>query len=463
MNSEQPFPEIDSSLLAGLNRVAAASASAGADESERLARARLRELASEQAHARYEFEEEIGRGGMGIVYRVRDTDLQRAMAMKVVLGRSGEGGSVACNPVMLARFLEEARVTGQLDHPGIVPLHDLGIDARGCAYFTMRLVRGRHLGEVFALALEGAEGWTRERLVEALVKVCEALGYAHAKGVVHRDLKPQNVMTGRFGEVYVMDWGVAKVLGRAQVATAGRETSTASMSFVRVAQGDSNGGVTIAGSVFGTPAYMAPEQARGAIDEVDEHSDVYSFGAILYHLLAGHPPYTPPGTKVSSSTLLRWVIEGPPEPLAVVAAHAPRDLVAVCEKAMAREKADRYADMHEIADDLRAWLAGRPVSALPLTLTVARGALVPALSVGCCGAAGRDARRRDSACGGSPRSAPISCARPRSTTPRAKRACSRSSTSSTRRASSRASTERTSRSRTTGATSPARSRCRRLS
>jgi serine/threonine protein kinase len=369
MNAEQPFPEIDSSLLAGLNRVAAASASAGADESERLARARLRELASEQAHARYELEEEIGRGGMGIVYRVRDTDLQRAMAMKVVLGRSGEGGSVACNPVMLARFLEEARVTGQLDHPGIVPLHDLGIDARGCAYFTMRLVRGRHLGEVFALALEGAEGWTRERIVEALVKVCEALDYAHAKGVVHRDLKPQNVMTGRFGEVYLMDWGVAKVLGRAQVATTGRGSSTASMSFVRVAQGDSSGGVTIAGSVFGTPAYMAPEQARGATDEVDEHSDVYSFGAILYHLLAGHPPYTPPGTQVSSSTLLRWVIEGPPEPLAAVAAHAPRDLVAVCEKAMAREKADRYADMREIADDLRAWLAGRPVSALPLTLT----------------------------------------------------------------------------------------------
>ena len=138
-------------------------------------------------------------------------------------------------------------------------------------------------------------------MVEALVKVCEALGYAHAKGVVHRDLKPQNVMAGRFGEVYVMDWGVAKVLGRAQVATTSRATSTASMSFVRVAQGDSSGGVTIAGSVFGTPAYMAPEQARGAIDEVDEHSDVYSFGAILYHLLAGHPPYTPPGTKVSST------------------------------------------------------------------------------------------------------------------------------------------------------------------
>ncbi len=374
MTIEPPFPDIDSALLAGLARLAAEAPGAGAGESERLARARLSEFAAEQARARYQLEEEIGRGGMGIVYRVRDTDLRRALAMKVVLGRQGMSGdgSVACDPVMLARFLEEARVTGQLDHPGTVPLHDLGIDARGCVYFTMRLVRGRHLAEVFELTRNGEEGWTRERVVEALVKVCEALAYAHAKGVVHRDLKPQNVMTGRFGEVYVMDWGVAKVRSRAEAKA--EQSSSASVSLVRVTgHGSNGGGVTIAGSVFGTPAYMAPEQARGAIEEVDARSDIYSLGAILYHLLGGHPPYTPPGTQVSGNTVLLWVIEGPPKPLAAIAANAPRELVAVCEKAMQRDKSARYADTRELADDLRAWLAGRPVSALRLT-PIARAA-----------------------------------------------------------------------------------------
>jgi hypothetical protein len=171
-------------------------------------------------------------------------------------------------------------------------------------------------------------------------------------------------MTGRFGEVYVMDWGVAKVLGRS--SEPGVETTTATMTLVRVASGDSPGGVTIAGSVFGTPAYMAPEQARGAIEDVDARSDVYSIGAMLYHLLAGHPPYTPKGTKVSGHTILMWVIEGPPRPLAAIAAHAPPELVAICEKAMQRDQADRYADVRELADDLRAWLQGRPVSVYTL-------------------------------------------------------------------------------------------------
>lgn len=370
--TEPLFPDIDSALLAGLARFAAQSPGPGADESERLARARLSEFAAEQARVRYQLEEEIGRGGMGVVYRVRDTDLRRALAMKVVLGHESSGeGSVACDPLMLARFLEEARVTGQLDHPGIVPLHDLGIDARGCVYFTMRLVRGRHLGEVLDVLSSRAESWTRERVVEVLVKVCEALSYAHAKGVVHRDLKPQNVMTGRFGEVYVMDWGVAKVRSHAEQET--DERSGASLSLVRVTSHGSSDGVTIAGSVFGTPAYMAPEQARGAIDEVDARSDIYSLGAILYHLLAGHPPYTPPGTKVSGNTMLLWVIEGPPKALSAFAVNAPRELVAVCEKAMQRDRAARYHEMRELAEDLRAWLAGRPVSALRLT-PIARAA-----------------------------------------------------------------------------------------
>jgi serine/threonine protein kinase len=373
MSSYDSFPEVDSTLLAGLARTASIATGDAGDASERSARERLRALAAEAGRKRYVLKGEIGRGGMGVVFRVEDADLRRTLAMKVALrGRSGAArGAEENDPVLLARFLEEARVTARLDHPGIVPLHEVGMDQRGRAYFTMRLVRGRHLGEVFDLARRGQEGWSRERVVEALVKACEAMAYAHSKGIVHRDLKPQNVMTGRFGEVYVMDWGVAKILEQRSAAPA--DSLAPDVTRAYASDTDSGGVVTVAGTVFGTPVYMAPEQARGEIDRLDARSDVYSMGAILYELVAGHPPYTPPGARVSIHTVLKWVVEGPPAPLANVAHDAPRDLIAVCEKAMARDPARRYADMRALADDLRAWLAGRPVSALPLT-PLARGA-----------------------------------------------------------------------------------------
>ncbi len=366
MSAPDAFPEVESSLASRLARLNASSvANPESDETETLARERLRQIAAENADLRYVFEEEIARGGMGIVYRVQDTELRRHLAMKVAIdeGVSDRSSSSRFDPVLLARFLEEARVTGQLDHPGIVPLHEVGIDARGRVYFTMRWVRGVDLGHVFDLARQGDREWTREKALEALVKVCQATGFAHSKGVVHRDLKPQNVMTGRFGEVYVMDWGVAKVLDRPHA----KPRADASLSLIHLSADESAHAVTIAGSVFGTPAYIAPEQARGEIDRVDARSDIYSIGAILYHLLAGHAPYTPPGTKVSPYILLKWVIDGPPAQLAKLAPDAPSDLVAVCEKAMAREPSARYANTAELADDLRAWLVGRPVSARPLS------------------------------------------------------------------------------------------------
>ena len=157
---------------------------------------------------------------MGTILRVWDGDLRRNLAMKVMHGRGvgssspGEGAGGAVDQERLGRFLEEAQITGQLDHPGVVPVHDLGIDSKGRCYFTMRFVRGRELKEVFDLAREHKEGWTRTKVLGAILKVCEAMAYAHSKGVVHRDLKPANVMVGRFGETYVMDWGLARVLGR---------------------------------------------------------------------------------------------------------------------------------------------------------------------------------------------------------------------------------------------------------
>ncbi len=321
--------------------------------------------AADPTRRRYVLQGELGRGGMGVVYKVLDTDLHRTLAMKVALhARASTTPSTDGDPDALERFLEEAQVTGQLDHPGIVPLHELGIDANGRVYFTMRMVRGRNLAEVFELARRGEEGWTEERVLIALVRACEAIAYAHAKGVVHRDLKPANVMTGRFGEVYVMDWGLAKVRGRSTGRRSASE-STQSVIYSRRASGDAGDPLqTSHGTIFGTPAYMSPEQARGDVDQLDARSDVYSLGAMLYHYLTGSPPYSHPGAKVSAHTLLQWVLEGPPKPVRKLAPHAAPELAAICEKAMTRDREGRYPDAQAFAEDVRAHLAGRPVSAL---------------------------------------------------------------------------------------------------
>ena len=165
---------------------------------------------------RYRVGDEIGHGGMGRVLRVRDEDLHRDLAMKVLrtqgpepLHRESPHGSRH-----VARFLEEAQVTGQLDHPGIVPVHELGLDADGRVYFTMKLVEGRDLQAIFDLVFLEKEGWNETRALGVILKACEAIAYAHKKDVIHRDLKPANVMVGSFGEVYVMDWGLARVLHR---------------------------------------------------------------------------------------------------------------------------------------------------------------------------------------------------------------------------------------------------------
>src|SRR5688572_3374867 len=187
------------------------------------------------------------------------------------------------------------------------------------------------------------------------------MAFAHSRGVVHRDLKPANVMVGSFGETYVMDWGLARVAGHAE-PTRVRLTAHPAPSGAGAEEGEARSPhLTLAGSIVGTPAYMAPEQARGEIEAVDERSDIYAAGAMLYHLLAGHRPYAPPGVKRDALELLRAVSQGPPAP--IVDRDAPPELVAVCEKAMARAPAARYASMRALAEDLQAYLEGRVVRA----------------------------------------------------------------------------------------------------
>jgi hypothetical protein len=320
---------------------------------------------------------------MGVVLEVTDRELQRTVAVKLLYSATEpevNPGSREQSSPTLARFLEESLVTAQLDHPGIAPVFERGFDDAGRAYFTMRVVRGRELGEIFDAARSGADGWNLARAVGVLVKVCQAVAYAHSKGVIHRDLKPSNVMVGEFGEVYVMDWGVAKVVGRPLATASSFAEGAASASNVvspRSARVDlvavevcEKGSLpdssevfrTLEGSVVGTPVYMPPEQARGRLEEVDHRSDLYAIGAVLYRLLTGTAPYASPGSRPASAVLERVRREAP-QPIRSLSRDAPLELVAICKKAMARDKAARYGSCLDLAEDLQSWLDGRVVGA----------------------------------------------------------------------------------------------------
>jgi len=330
-------------------------------------RDRLHHLA---AHAdRYELREEVARGGMGVILKVWDKDLRRTLAMKAAFG----GVPDAKDPVSLAqvtRFLEEAQITGQLDHPGVVPVHELGVDEEGRLFFTMRLVRGQTLDAVIRDARADKDGWNRARALDVMVRVCEAMAYAHSKGVIHRDIKPTNVMVGKFGEVYVMDWGLAKVIGRPDPhGVRLNESITLLRTQVRtdraedISRTPNSPYLTLEGTIVGTPPYMPPEQAEGRIDALDPRSDVYSVGALLYTLLTGRMPYVEPSQRAAASDVIMRLLAGPPPAVHEIDRTAPPELVAICEKAMARRREDRYADMVGMAEDIRAYVEGRVVRA----------------------------------------------------------------------------------------------------
>ncbi|MBL8896653.1 MAG: protein kinase [Planctomycetes bacterium] len=239
------------------------------------------QLSVEAIHGgRYQLLGEIGRGGMGVVMRGRDLDLGRDIAIKVLEPSRGQDAA------HLRRFLEEAQIGGQLQHPGLVPVHELGLYPDGRPFFTMKLVEGETLASILRRRVEPSQD--RWVLLNVLHKVCQTIAYAHARGVIHRDLKPANVMLGRFGEVQVIDWGLAKVLDPRAEPLPGDRPPAIDTEHVRThAEGSrSQSGVTL-----GTPAYMAPEQARGEIERVDQRADVFSLGAMLCEILIGNPPY----------------------------------------------------------------------------------------------------------------------------------------------------------------------------
>ena len=336
---------------------------------------------------RYTLLERIGSGGMGTVYRVRDERLRRVLALKVVLDRAfgrkqGSGSSRA-----LFRFLEEAQVMAQLDHPGVLPVHDIDVDEEGKPFFTMRLVDGQDLGSVIEAVHAGDEEWSLSRVIGVLVQVCQTLAYAHSKGVTHRDVKPLNVMIGAFGQVYVLDWGLAHVAGRAAVDPDCAEPADLPGSARRNEAGEHPELLTEPGQVVGTPAYLSPERARGEGDAAPS-SDVYAVGATLYQALTGEPPFAPELASGGSAAVLAAVREGPPRPVRRLARDAPSELVSICERAMAREPAGRYPSMQALADDLRAYVELRVVAAhrtgalVELQKWVARNRLAAGLAAG---------------------------------------------------------------------------------
>ena len=231
----------------------------------------------------------VARGGMGVIKSAHESTLQREVAMKLMLDDS--------KPVSVERFCLEAQVTAQLEHPNIVPVHELGLNAEGKPFYTMKLVRGISLKRVLEFLGSGdaetVRQWPLSALLTVFQKVCDALAFAHSKGVIHRDLKPANIMLGEYGEALVMDWGLAKLLGRDQHRTGKLKPRTLPETDTpQLADGDATTiGPTITGTVMGTPHYMPPEQANGEVELMDERTDIYALGAILYYILSLRPPF----------------------------------------------------------------------------------------------------------------------------------------------------------------------------
>ena len=314
---------------------------------------------------RYVVGEEVAKGGMGAVLQAREVTTRRTVAMKVMLGATEESA-----PDQL-RFIEEAQITAQLEHPNIVPVHELGADGKGRVFYTMKLVQGITLKKVFELLAQGVPQTVAKYPLSALLtifqKVCDAVAFAHSKGVIHRDLKPANIMIGHFGEVLVMDWGLAKAWRKPETALANGVAATVQeVESARADRGENF--ATREGSLMGTPPYMSPEQARGEVNALNGRSDIFSLGIIFYQLLTLRLPFSGKNAR----DIMQHIGAGAPvvPPLAMNKGAAPatlphcpghlvpQSLSAVALKALAFERERRYQEVKEMQDDLLAFQTG---------------------------------------------------------------------------------------------------------
>ncbi|MBL4846710.1 MAG: tetratricopeptide repeat protein [Planctomycetes bacterium] len=309
----------------------------------------------------FEQEAELGRGGMGVVLRVRDKRLGRGAALKLVLQPNAD---------LIRRFRREAEITARLDHPGIPPVYEAGTTPSGNHYLLMRLVEGKTLTEAIQAAHAEGAPLTREgpigALLEALVRISEAVAYAHSQGVIHRDLKPDNVMLGQFGEVLVMDWGLARDLSTPDIPFDGITTLPPEA----IAEAEANPALTQLGSVIGSPGYMSPEQAGGEV--VDERTDVFALGAILVAILTGSPPVegTTAINRLTQTVLGKFVLPQARRP------DAPAELQALAAAVLTVDREERLGHAGGFLRNLRAYLANEelPIYPYPLRVKIVRGA-----------------------------------------------------------------------------------------
>lgn len=301
-----------------------------------------------ESPGRYTREHLHAQGGMGRIKLVHDEYLRRDVALKELpvegseeRGNAQEGVTPISTP-REARFLQEARITGQLEHPSIVPVYELGHRADRTLYYTMKFVRGETLEQ----RIRGESSLAgRLLLLPHFVDLCQAVAYAHDRGVIHRDLKPSNVMVGTFGETMLIDWGLAKARGLEDVHASELAHTLRHISMGKV-EGIAN---TVYGQILGTPSYMPPEQAKGLLDQVDECSDVYSLGAILYQIITGKPPFS----GKNAWEVIQKVKNDSPAPIKSLVRRAPRELIRICERAMHPDKSRRFQSAKELADRIQ--------------------------------------------------------------------------------------------------------------
>lgn len=310
----------------------------------------------------YSLKEEIARGGMGRIYLGEDPRLKRTVAIKVsTVSYGGED----------PRFEKEAKVLAALAHPSIVPIYNIGQESEGHPFYAMKLVKGRTLQAVIKGLSDGHEEtvahYTQKRLLTVFRKVCDAMAFAHSKGILHRDLKPENIMVGEFGEVLVMDWGLAKIRGEQELAA--RAAAPASPSEESSVPEEESLGMTMEGEVLGTPQYMSPEQASGMSADLDDRADVYALGGILYSILALRPPVGGSTleevlSKVKTGAILPMdpSFREPFEEKGKIE-RVPEALLAVIRKAMALEREERYSGVADLAEEIDAYQHGYATSA----------------------------------------------------------------------------------------------------
>ncbi len=308
---------------------------------------------------RYTWNSEIARGGLGAVWSAFDKNLERTVAAKELLPDALKSSR------MVDRFYDEARITGQLDHPGVVSVYDLGNKPDGCPFYTMKLLDGQPWGEIIhefhdSTGVASESDFGLHRLVDTLIDVCDAVGFAHEKNVIHRDLKPQNVMVGRFGETVVVDWGLAKAVRSESpnIATVDLATPHDHAETPQTERRGRDRERTRMGDVIGTPSYVSPEQASGKLD-LGPPSDVFSLGVILYEILVGKTPFRGANTDATIDNVKRGEYESPRK----LNRRVSRTLDAICRKALQPSPNERYANAQELGDDLRAWKAGQPIAA----------------------------------------------------------------------------------------------------